>query len=431
MSDLRILQHKKNIKKLLHNKFIDFNFKLFKYYNNINSNDSNIYVYRDILENNTNIVYSLKTFYNKYPEFDYYTYRELNSEKFVDMTEVDVILYWINNNNPVIIKNNIHKKKNIIIYQNRDFSLDSGGITVKYYLAHLLDKYGIKVIINQPVHKIVQNKVIQNNLFSNYYNNDFDLNDCVVIYCEGIIGNPLNAPYVVRWMLSELGKNVPFNYVDTWGKNELVYYFNSELKIQNNIDKLNNIYKFLTVIYINPDIKQMNNNPRLGFCHTYRKSFYHKDIMMLHPKNSFEITRNHTQNDYIEIFNKYSYFVCYDPLSFLCIIAPLCGCICIVYPLDGISKKEWLQTTGLIEYLKYKNDYNIYGIAYGNSHDEINYANNTLHLVKDQWDDIKSYQINYIKKFITDINQFELMQNTIKNNYYIGNTKNLYGCKMK
>jgi hypothetical protein len=413
MSDLRILHYKKNIKAILHNMFIDFNFKLFKYYNNINSNDSNIYAYRNILKNNTNIIYSLKTFYDINPEFDYYTYRELNLDKFIDMTEVDVILYWINNNKPKIIKNDIHQKKNIIFYQHRNFNLNDGGITVQYYLAQLLDKYGIKVRIHQANYEIVQN-----NLFNNYYNNDFDLNDCIIIYCEGIVGNPLNAPYVVRWMLSELGKNVPYDYVNTWGKNELVYYFNSELKIQNNIDKLKDIYKFLTIIYINPEIKQINNNPRLEYCHTYRKSFYHKNINIFHPKNSFEITRSHNQNNYIEIFNKYKYFVCYDPLTFLCIIAPLCGCISIIYPLDGLSKKEWLQTTGLNEYFKYKNDYNIYGIAYGNSQDEINYANNSLHLVKKQWDDIKSYQINYITKFITDINQFELMQNTIKNNYF-------------
>jgi hypothetical protein len=414
MSDLRILHYKKNIKTLLHNTFIDFNFKLFKYYNNINSNDTNIYAYRNILQNNTNIVYSLKTFYNKYPEFDYYTYRELNSEKFIDMTEVDVILYWINDNKPEIIKNDIYQKKNIIIYQHRNFSLNDGGITVQYYLAQLLDKYGIKVRIHHANHKIVQN-----NLFNNYYNNDFDINDCIVIYCEGIVGNPLNAPYVVRWMLSELGKNVPYNYVDTWGKNELVYYFNSELKIQNNIDKLDDIYKFLTIIYINPDIKQINNDSRLGFCHTYRKLFYHKNIDILHPNNSFEITRIHTQDDYITFFNNYKYFVSYDPASFLIIISILCGCISIVHPIENISKQDWFKTTSMYEYMRTNNIDMLYGIAYGNSESEINYATNTLSLVKEQWTDIFSYYKNKVTiNFVNDITNFNLMNNTINNNYY-------------
>ena len=90
---------------------------------------------------------------------------------------------------------------------------------------------------------------IPNSIFMNFYNNDFPIDDnCVVIYCEGTQGNPLNAKNVVRWMLSKLGQNVPYNWVDTWGKNELVYYFNSEKKIQNKPDKLGSIYKMLNVI---------------------------------------------------------------------------------------------------------------------------------------------------------------------------------------
>jgi hypothetical protein len=414
MPDLRILHYIKNKKELFNTTFIDFNFILFKYYNNINSNDSNIHTYQNIIENNTNIVYSLKTFYNIHPEFDYYTYRELNSDKFMNMTEVDVILYWINNNKPEIIKNDIYKKKNIIIYQHCNFNLNDGGITVQYYLAQLLDKYGIKVRIHQG-----KDNIVQNNLFNNYYNNDFDLNDSIVIYCEGIIGNPLNAPFVVRWMLSELGKNVPYNYVDTWGKNELVYYFNSELKIQNNIHKLDDIYKFLTIIYINPDIKQINNNPRSEFCHTYRKSFYHKNINILHPKNSFEITRNHTQDDYITFFNNYKYFVSYDPASFLIIISILCGCISIVHPMENISKQDWFKTTSMYEYMRMNNIDMLYGIAYGNSESEINYATNTLSLVKEQWTEIFSYYKNKVTiNFVNDIKNFNLMNNTINNNYY-------------
>ena len=396
------------------NKYNDFNFDIFKICNNITSNDNNIINniinYINIL-NNPNIIYSLRTFYLNYPEFDYYTYRGLNLEKFNNMTEVEVILYWLNNKTS-IIKDFKYQQKNILIYPHIDFNLSDGGITVQYYFASLLDKCGIKVRIN------ASSFTNTNNIFNNFYNNEFDINDTIVLYCEGIKGNPLKAPYVVRWLLSELGKNVPYNYVDTWGKNELVYYHYTDSKFINFSKKVGSIYKSLFITYINPSIKNNNSNNRNDYCHTFRKSSYYKTINKIHPNNSFEITRDHTQNDYIEIFNKSKYFVCYDPLTFLCIIAPLCGCISIVHPFDGISKKEWLQTTGLNEYLKYKNDYNLYGVAYGNSQDEIDYAYNSLHLVTNQWDDIKSYEINYITKFITDINQFELMQNTIKKNYY-------------
>jgi hypothetical protein len=255
-----------------------------------------------------------------------------------------------------------------------------------------------------------------NDIFNNFYNNEFDLNNTIVIYCEGINGNPLNAPYKVRWMLSELGKNVPYDYVHTWGKNELVYYFNSEPKIVNNPS---DFYKFLTVIYINPTIKNFNLNDRSNYCHTYRKSFYHKNVNRLHPSDSFEITRSHSQENYIELFNKYKYFVSYDPLTFLSIIAPLCGCISIVYPIENTNKEGWLKTSALYQYFKEKGNFNIYGIAYGNSQSELEFAQNTIHMVKDQWEDIiNNYQVKLIKNFIYDINHFNECINKIKNNYY-------------
>ena len=59
---------------------------------------------------------------------------------------------------------------------------------------------------------------------------------------------------MIRWMLSELGKNVPYEHVNTWGKNELVYYYNSELKFNNFPERIGTIYKLLTTIYVNSSI---------------------------------------------------------------------------------------------------------------------------------------------------------------------------------
>jgi hypothetical protein len=365
----------------------------------------------DNILNNLNVTYSLKTFYTNHPEFDYYTYRGENSEKFNNMTEVEVILYWLNNKiNLDTTDINKYQQKNIIIYPHLPFNLKDGGTTVQYYLASLLDKLGIKVRM------YTSSFINKNNIFNNFYNDDFDINNTIVIYCEGINGNPLNAPYIVRWMLSELGKNVPYDYVNTWGKNELVYYFNSEPKIVNNPS---DFFKFLTVIYINPSIKNYNLNERSNYCYTYRKSFYHKNVNIIHPTDSFEISRAHSQEDYIELFNKYKYFVSYDPLTFLTIIAPLCGCISIVHPIENVTKEGWLKTSALYQYFKEKGNFDIYGIAYGNSSEELEFAQNTIHLVKDQWNDIiNNYQVKLIKDFIYDINHFNECINTLKNNYY-------------
>ena len=391
------------------------------------------------LQNKNNIIYSLKTFYIYFPNFNYEEYKQkirlsyqqslskytgiirssctLNSND-IYKNELDTILFWLENE---YIDKPLNIPKNIIIYPHMDFDLSNGGVTVQYYLAKVLDDYGIKVRIYQKFNNY------ENSLFNNYYNNDFDLDNTIVIYCEGIEGNPLNAKYVVRWLLSELGNNVKKDIYTTWNKSDLVYYFNSELKFKKKQENINIIYKNLTIIYIYENLKNIKDNKnKNGYCFTLRKSYYHKnfnDANYIHPVDSFEIKRNHTQDDYIEIFNKFEYFISYDPLTFLNIISALCGCISIVYPIENINKKEWLMMTGMEEYFR-KTSYekNLYGIAYGNSIEEIEYSKNTLHLVKKQWDNIiQFYKETHIKSFINDINNFEEMQNTV---YNIFNNKN-------
>jgi hypothetical protein len=306
--------------------------------------------------------------------------------------------------------------KNIIIYTHMpQFSFVDGGTIVQYELARILKELGknVKIFSSSGI-------CLDNLIFNEFYNNEFPIDDnAVVIYCEGTIGNPLNAKNVVRWMLSELGQNVPFDFLNTWNKNELVYYFNSELKFLSNPEKMGSIYKLLNCIYINPFFKIYNLKERKGVCYSIRKAKHiHGDnFKMVHPKGSVEITKNHNNDDYIKIFNNHKWFMCYDPLSFLFIISALCGCIPVVLKIDGLNKQEWLQKTVAAEYLKYKGLDNLYGVAYGR--EDMQYAIDTLHLVKDQWDDI----INYSKEktiipFINDIQNFENMKNTIQNNFF-------------
>ena len=307
-------------------------------------------------------------------------------------------------------------QKNIIIYTHMPhFDFKDGGTVAQYNLARILDELGQNVRIYSHT-----GILIQNNIFNKFYNNDFPIDEnSVVIYCEGTPGNPLNAKNVVRWMLSELGKNVPYDYVNTWEKNELVYYFNSETKFDTSPGKMGNVYKFLSCLYINPLAKQNNFEERNGICYTIRKAHWHSNgITTIHPNSSFEITREHDQQECIDFFNKYKYFISYDPCTFLSIMAALCGCISIVYPINGLNKQQWIQTTAAVEYLKYKGLDNLYGIAYGQ--EDMQYAIDTIHLVKEQWDDILKFnKEKTIIPFINDIQNFENMQNTIQNNYFI------------
>lgn len=294
------------------------------------------------------------------------------------------------------------------------FSFIDGGTLCQYNLARILDELGQNVRI-YPTSGII----VENSVFNKFYNNDFPIDDnVVVIYCEGTQGNPLNAKNVVRWMLSVLGQNVPYEYVNTWLKNELVYYFNSEKRFDENPEKKGVFYKLLNSIYINPYIKQTNFGERDGFCYTIRKAerIHKNGFNIIHPNDSFNIT-NQNQMECIEIFNKYKWFISYDSNTFLTIMAALCGCISVVYKVNGLNKQEWIKTTPVVEYLKYKGLDNLYGIAYGE--EDMQYAIDTMHLVKEQWDEILKFnKENTIVPFINDIQDFENMKNTIENNYF-------------
>jgi len=316
------------------------------------------------------------------------------------------------------LKKFFNNQKNILIYTHMShFDIKDGGTVVQYEVARILEKCGQNVRIYSPTGILIQNEIC-----NKFYNNDFPIDDnCVVIYCEGTVGNPLNAKNVVRWMLSELGKNVPYDWVNTWGKNELVYYFNSETRFYEAPEKIGTVYKLLSCLYINPRIQNYKFNKRQGSCYSIRKSNWHANgtVNFFHFSDSFEITREYDQEQCIEVFNKCEYFISYDPLTFLSIMAALCGCVSVVHPLDGLTKQQWIQTTAAAEYCKNKGLDNLYGIAYGNSSSEYQYAFSTIHLVKEQWDDIiKFNEEKTIIPFIKDINNFENMKNTIDTNYF-------------
>ncbi len=401
-----------------HLKYPYFNDKIFKTFQKHYKDCSEIeLIYNFYFSDKTTTIYSLKTFYNNYPDFDYDLYRYTNPQ-IQNIGEVYAIIEWYNNGCDYTFlakkTETYKKKKNILIYLHvPEFNFSNGGVVVQYYLASILDKIGVKVRLHSEI-------IIKNPLFNNFYEDDFKIDhNLVVIYCEGIKGNPLNAPNVVRWMLSELGKNVKYEYLYTWGEKELVYYFNYELKFEKFPDKIGNVYKQLICLYVNPKIKQTNYENRSGTCITLRKGkVYNSNITYIHPDESFEITERHSQEDYIYFFNRYEYFISYDPLTFMNIIAALCGCISIIYPIEGVSKYEWLQMTAAWPYLKANNLSNLYGIAYGM--DDIEYALDTIHLVKNQWDEIHDFSLKKsILPFLDDINHYENLENTIENNYLL------------
>lgn len=297
-----------------------------------------------------------------------------------------------------------------------------GGAVVQCHLANLLRNRGFNVRLLtawiNPPQLVSSNFIFAHADTDTPTDIDVSSDDTIVIYCEGVHGNPFGAKNVVRWMLSELGKNAPYHMMHSWGKDEVVYYFNGEPKHSREPEKMGNIYKLLPLIYFNPNVKQTNYEPRNKECHTYRKSRYHSYTHNIHSdiSQSHQIEFDNNHDRIISIFNEYDCFYCYDPLTWLAFMAPVCGCYTIVHPVEGQDKRSWLSNTCLRDYMKEKNIEDIYGVGYGLNERE--YAKSTCNLAKQQWDDMQHYfNVTCLDRFLEDMPNFHDLKNRVGNNF--------------
>jgi hypothetical protein len=95
----------------------------------------------------------------------------------------------------------------------------------------------------------------------------------------------------------------------------------------------------------------------------------------------------------IDIFNRSEYFFSYDPCTFLVVIALLCGCIVVQYPVEGYTEEQWMHTVGVPTKLK--------GFAYGI--ENIGYAQSTIGDAYGPCMDAVEYSNKSIKKFLHEI----------------------------
>lgn len=294
----------------------------------------------------------------------------------------------------------------IIIFSFDNSNKNSGGTNVLNSLYNILIKEGYNVI----------NCI-------NHYNINFkiDIDNDISIYPEIVNKNPFRTKKVIRWILAEVGFNTSKDHYKSWGENDLVYYYIKEKRFEKQSEKMGIIYKQLSMLVYSENIRNFNYNQRKNMCHMFRKSHLHSEINHIHDPDSFEITSDKSQDECINIFNEYEYFISYDPLTFYTIIAGVCGCISIIYPIKGMTKTEWLNKSIFGDYLKKNNMNNMYGIAWGK--EDIEYARSTLHLLPELMNDIKKdIDNNGTKTFLKDLDEYINLkncnfENTVKNYY--------------
>lgn len=231
----------------------------------------------------------------------------------------------------------------------------SGGHNVLFRLAKLLSERGhdSKIFVNEMNGRPI--------IYTNLARREDVTEDTIVIYPEGIIGNPLGAKRIVRWIL--YGSTLYSHYQS----NEIIYYFLP-------FAKDNPATKRLTVVH-HPEGLVNKGLPRTNIaCYVISKGFLYQDVRAIfsspdhkHANHIDLLGKSHL--DIVEIFNTTKYFYCYDPASFLTHMALMCGCIVIQHPLLGCTVDEW----------KYMVDMkSLNGIAYG--YENITHAENTISL---------------------------------------------------
>ena len=85
-------------------------------------------------------------------------------------------------------------------------------------------------------------------------------------------------------IIKSLAKNISLQYTNNINKisnNLLVYIFNINNISSENKDKIGTIYKYLTTLYLNPNIKNFNHNKSKYDTHKLnKKTNNHKQIIM-------------------------------------------------------------------------------------------------------------------------------------------------------
>ena len=207
-----------------------------------------------------------------------------------------------------------------------------------------------------------------------------DLDKTIVIYPEIVVGNPLNAKHVVRWVLNTPGV---CGGDGIFGDDDLIFKFQEYFSV----DEKYKVSGMLTALDVDFDTFANRDGPREGECFMVYKG---KDKPLnQHRADSMclDAYRGHF-GLLADIFNSKEMFISYDHASFVIVQAALCGCLPVVIP-DGIhSKEEW---KALFPAAKF-------GIAYG--FDDIPWARETLPRVRETLERIMEEDLGTVANLI-------------------------------
>lgn len=267
----------------------------------------------------------------------------------------------------------------------------SGGLIALHKLSYELAKRGHNVYIfckpNYPhenIH-IIPSKfevIYLHNISCSWELFSYNLNNTVSIYPEHTIGNKFNTKNNAKWIMYHTKEE------EDDAINESDYIFN----YGNFITRTKREDGKLTVLDYNLDKFYVKEKNRTGHCFMKLKNtpknyesllsvFDYTDVSYLHKITDLNIV--------CDEFNKYEYFLTFDEKTYLTTAAALCGCKSII-----IKQEDKLTPT---EY-RIQNPTNMFGVAYGI--EDIKWAEDTIHLVRDHIIELEKIDNKTIDKFV-------------------------------
>lgn len=209
----------------------------------------------------------------------------------------------------------------------------------------------------------------------------------IVVYPEVILGNPVRASNVVRWLLHN-----PANHTGRigYGPNELhirssvmydEFHFPSCTLSENILEVMD--YDF--GLFNTEGVAEVRSGT--AYCRKKGswKTLQHDltDSILIDDLNQEEIART---------FKSVRTFYSYDAHTAYSSLAALCGCDSVVIPDDGVSEAEWLAGG------------ESFGVAYGV--ENIEKARQTIHLVKPQLQRVLDKTVDSVVAFMNEADSF-------------------------
>lgn len=289
----------------------------------------------------------------------------------------------------------------------------SGGIVVLHKLCHLLNELGHDAKLFPHREQFVIDKTNFFKIFKVFfkfeikslfrgYKTNSSLNtpvitrkqlpiiddETVVVYSELVLGNPLNAKNVVRWLLHQPGFHtgqVMYN------PGELLFKFNSAIDDFEYPGSRTSVCE-LKVIHYPLEHYNLKHIPdkKEGIAYCIRKG---KNKPIVHDLSNSTLVDDLSHKDVANVFKKSKTFISYDTYTAYSIFAVLCGCESVVIPDENVTEEEW-----------YPKETDRYGIAYG--FDNITKSKLTAHLVKEHITIEEQKSLINVKNCVREINQF-------------------------